>query len=168
MARADFVTSLVLIVFGLGVVAESWRMPRFTEFGSSIWSAPGVVPAMIGAALTVMGAALFVRSRAAAPTLDRTDAGPSGADVGTIGRVLLAFALCLGFAGILVGRVPFLPAAFVFILAFTLIFDLNDTPEARSDWRRLARRGVLALAVAGIASFAIATIFEDIFLVRLP
>jgi len=172
MQRADTVTSLVLIVFGLGVVGEAWRMPRFTEFGSSIWSAPGVVPAMIGAVLALMGAALFARSRAtSAAAADRTAAG-AGADqrpdAGVWLRVAAAFTLCVGFAGGLVGRLPFLIAAFLFILAFTLVFDRNDRPDAWTEPRRLAKRALLAAVVAGVASFAIATIFEDIFLVRLP
>jgi hypothetical protein len=124
---------------------------------------------MIGAALALMGVALFVRSRALAVAADGTageDRQPL--DAGVWLRVGIAFTLCLGFAGGLVGRLPFLPAAFLFILVFTLIFDRNDQPEAWRDPRRLLKRVLLAAVVAGVAAFAIATIFEDVFLVRLP
>jgi hypothetical protein len=165
MARADFVTALVLILLGLGVATESWRMPRFTEFGSSIWSAPGVVPGMIGIALAVMGAALLVRARRE-PTA--VSAGDHGFDRGSVLRVATALALCLLFAGVLVGRVPFMLAAFLFTLAFVLVFDLRENAEVVRDRRRLIKRGALAVVVAGVTSFAIARIFQDAFFVRLP
>ena len=52
--RADAWTGIFFIIFGLLITFESWRMPRMEEFGSSIWSAPGVVPGMIGLSLTTM------------------------------------------------------------------------------------------------------------------
>ena len=63
MAKADFYTALFLMVLGIGVVEESWRMPRFADLGQSVWSSPGITPGMIGAVLAIMGAILFFRSR---------------------------------------------------------------------------------------------------------
>lgn len=166
MARADFVTSLVLVLLGLGVVAESWRMPRFTEFGSSIWSAPGIVPGMIGAALALMGGLLAWRSLAGL----RSVAGPGGAygDRRSWLRVALALALCIAFAGVMVGRVPFTAAAFLFIFAFILVFDLGEHAGILRSRAKLALRVLLAAAIAAAASLLIATIFQDVFFVRLP
>lgn len=165
MARADLVTSLVLIVLGLAVVEEAWRMPRYTEFGSSIWSAPGVVPGMIGLALALMGAALFVRARKEAAALSG-DAPP--VDRAGWGRVAVAFGMCVLFAGVLVGRIPFPIAAFVFMASFMITFDIQANPGIIADRRRLFFRVVMALALAALAAYAIATIFQDVFFVRLP
>jgi len=166
MARADFITALVLIVLGLGVVEESWRMPRFTEFGSSIWSAPGIVPGLIGMCLAVMGAVLLARARREKAAVAET--GETVHDSAGWRRVAVAFGFCILFAGILVGRVPFLVAAFVFMSLFMVVFDIQENPEILADRKRLVIRAAIAVAIAAIASFAIATIFQDVFFVRLP
>ena len=163
MARADFITSLFLIVLGAGVVVESWRMPRYTEFGTSIWSAPGVVPGMIGLSLALMGAVLLLRSRGVRAGKTSDDEDPAAWR-----QAAYAFGLCFIFAALLVGRLPFVVAAFLFIFTFILVFDLRENSEVRRDMPRLIRRGLLAIAIAAAASLAIATIFEDIFFVRLP
>jgi hypothetical protein len=59
-------------------------------------------------------------------------------------------------------------AAFLFTLAFVLVFDLRENAEVVRDRRRLIKRGALAVVVAGVTSFAIARIFQDAFFVRLP
>ena len=166
MAKADFITSLVLMVLGIGVVVESWRMPRFTDQGTSIWSAPGVTPGMVGLVLAILGLALLFRSRqAAAAGSTEAEAAPAPS---SWPQAIAAFVLCFGFAGILVGRVPFMLAAFLFAAAFILYFDYRDNREAFADRKRLALRIGLALAVAAVASWGISTIFQDMFFVRLP
>ena len=165
MAKADFFTSLFLMVLGIGVMVESWNMPRFTDTGTSVWSAPGVTPGIIGLALIILGAALFFRARRTVPTEGEASLAqePTGwFHAGT------AFALCFGFAGILVGRIPFMLAAFLFILGFMLFFDYRDNPELLKDRRRWALRALIALLIAGVASWAISIVFQDVFFVRLP
>ena len=196
-ARADAVTGVVLVVLGAAVAVESWRMPRMAEFGSSVWSGPGVVPGMIGLALAAMGAVLFLRAR---PGLSR--ARGAAPEPGATRRVLVTFGLCTGFAAGLVGLVPFAIAAFAFVLAFIALFDREDrrvelgsganaVGDADGDAREAdgrapddgagapvgpgrfgpestARRLALAVAIAAAASFAITSVFEDVFFVRLP
>lgn len=166
MARADFITSLFLMVLGIGVVVESWRMPRFTEFGTSIWSAPGMVPGMIGGCLALMGAALFVRARAA--RLAQSGETGKTADTAAGRRAIVAFGLCFVFAALLVGSVPFVVATFLFIFTFIVVFDFQENPGVLRDRKRLIRRVLLAVAVAAAASLVVATIFEKFFFVRLP
>ena len=161
MVRADFITSIVLLVLGLAIVEESWRMPRYTDVNSSIWSAPGMVPGMLGVALAVMATILLLRSVAAR----RAAAGPGDApSEGGWGRVATAVGLCVLYAGVLVGRMPFWLATFLFVFAFIAVFEWTD-PEARARW---VRRGLMALAVAIAAAVAIPYVFQSIFLVRLP
>jgi hypothetical protein len=165
MARADFVTSLFLMVLGIGVVAESWRMPRYTEFASSVWSAPGVTPGLIGVVLAILGAVLFFRSRRTHPAEAPGEAASGGA---SWPQAAVAFALCFGFAAILVGRIPFMVASFLFVVAFILLFDFLDNRDAYRDRLQLIRRVVTAAGVSGAAAWAISTIFQDVFFVRLP
>ena len=62
MTRRDFFTSLVLIVFGLTVVAESLRMPRFETLGINPYTVPGLVPGVLGGVIVLLGMVMLVRS----------------------------------------------------------------------------------------------------------
>lgn len=165
MARADFVTSLFLMVLGIGVVAESWRMPRYTEFASSVWSAPGVTPGLIGLVLAILGAVLFFRTRRSQPGEAPGEAASGGA---SWPQAAIALALCFGFAAILIGRIPFLLASFLFVMVFILLFDFIDNRDAYRDRLQSIRRLVTVVGVSGAAAWAISTIFQDLFFVRLP
>jgi len=167
MARADFYTALFLMVFGIGVVEESWRMPRFTDLGQSVWSSPGITPGMIGIVLAVMGAILFLRSRREIRAA-RAEGGASGFDKAGWARAGFALLLCLIFGIGLVGRIPFQLASFLFMLAFIVSFDSYDNRDAYRDRLRMMRRVIVAVVIAGVAAWAISKIFQDIFFVRLP
>lgn len=61
MARTDLGSSIILILFGLFVAYESWRMPRFASIGGTIHSAPGLVPGILGAVIALLGVIMLVR-----------------------------------------------------------------------------------------------------------
>ncbi len=166
MAKADFYTALFLMVLGIGVVEESWRMPRFADLGSSVWSSPGITPGMVGVVLAAMGAILFFRSRQemrAKPEGDTT-----GVDRASWIRAGYTLVLCLIYGIGLVGRIPFQLASFLFMLAFIVSFDFYDNRDAYRDRLRLLRRLVAAAVIAAVAAWAISKVFQDIFFVRLP
>ena len=167
MARADFYTALFLMVFGIGVAEESWRMPRFADLGQSIWSSPGITPGMIGIVLAVMGTILFLRSRKELRAA-RTEAGGSGFDKAGWARAGYTLLLCLIFGVGLVGRIPFQLASFLFMLAFIVSFDFYDNREAYRVPPRMALRVAIAAVIAAVAAWAISKVFQDIFFVRLP
>jgi putative tricarboxylic transport membrane protein len=161
MVRADLVTSVVLLALGLATMVESWRMPRFEEVGADVWSSPGVVPGLLGTALTLMALILFLRSVVA---LRRPAEGPAGpAGEGGWGRAALAAGLCILYALGLVGRMPFWLATFLFVFVFVTVFDLMGEPRPS-----LARVLVVAAVVAAATAIAVPYIFQSIFLVRLP
>lgn len=162
--RADAWSGIVFVIFGLLIAFESWRMPRMEEFGSSIWSAPGVVPGMIGLSLTMMGAFLFLRARQA------IGLAPPPRQPGTVRRLLITLLLCFGFAYVAVGLIPFVLAAFLFLFSFIMVFDREDRrAEGKPlSGRALYRRAALAFVISAIAAWGITTVFEDIFFVRLP
>lgn len=161
--RADRITALLLVVLGTGVAFESWRMPRMSEFGANIWSAPGIVPGMVGLLIAIMGGVLYFRSREK-PVSEASAPARNGG----WRRVLTVFVLCVMFAGMLVGRIPFAIAAFAFIFVFILLFDREDRAIETGSKTFSPARIALAFGVAAAASFTITWVFEDIFLVRLP
>lgn len=160
MPRADFLTSIVLVAIGLGAAVESWRMPRLQNLGVSIYSAPGVVPFLLGLVIALLGLILLVRSLSAGGLRS------SGAPLDREGtrRFAIAAALTLGYALVLVDWLPFWAATSIFVAAFVLVFEWQAGIGGASRARRTAAVGVFALAVG----LGVSVLFEDVFLVRLP
>jgi putative tricarboxylic transport membrane protein len=166
MVRADFLTGLFLIVGNAYVILESWRMPRFQDLGAHPLSAPGIVPAFLAAILIIFGAILVGRAvRAGGHRLDLSRE-KAGVILGRPGnrRLLLTAALCVGYAGVLIGRVPYALATGLFIFLFVVLFEWEPgLPPARSV-RIFGGAAVLAVAIAWVVSW----VFERLFLVTLP
>ena len=157
-AGSDPIIGAGWIVFGAAVLAVSWRMDRLENLNINPWSVPGLMPGMLGALMMLFGAALVTRAPAA-------DAGAEPIALG--GRTWLALALCVGFAGGMLGHgLPFwLTAAgfmFVAILAFRW---LDREAGAPGGFGRLA---IESAAIALAASGAISLLFQEVFLIRLP
>jgi len=165
MVKADFVTGLVLIALGIATVVESLRMPRFEHLDIEPYTVPGLVPGALGAVILLLGAILFLRAaraggwRLRAGGATRTWAADPGSR-----RLALSLALCLGYAGLLVGRLPFWLATFTFVFGFVVLFEWPLAAARGERIRRLLIALVYALAVAA----AVTLVFQEIFLVRLP
>ena len=165
MVKADFVTGLVLIALGVATVVASLAMPRFAELKVEPYTAPGLVPGVLGVVILILGGALFVRAARAGGwrLLDRASDGSWWSGPGARNLALAAL-LCLAYAGGLVGRVPFWLATFLFVAAFVAAFEW---PLARTHAQRL-RRLAFATIFAALIAAAVTLVFRDIFLVRLP
>lgn len=192
MPRSDLPASIVLILFGAFVAYESWRMPRFENIGGSAYSAPGLVPGILGAVIALLGAIMLVRylthrgKAATTPervpvqeaTLDELVPDPDDRAVSdeievTVGeglekpsepRMFLTLVLSVVFAALLVGRMPFWLATFLFVFVFIALFERHTYTSGRAAAMKLT----IAAAIAGITSFAVPFVFERVFLVNLP
>ncbi|WP_426958172.1 tripartite tricarboxylate transporter TctB family protein [Muricoccus radiodurans] len=154
--RADLITSAVLMVLGLTVVGLAWRMPTFVEQSGTGLTAPGIVPGFYGVAIAILAMLLALR------TLRRPETPGVGDPGNDNGRLALAAALALVYAGGLVGRLPFWLATSIFVFAFVAAFEWSRGPAGRP------RRLIEALAIGLGAGWAVTLLFEDLFLVRLP
>jgi hypothetical protein len=164
MPKADFVTGLVLALLGAAVVFASLAMPRFAERDVNPYTAPGLVPGALGAIILVLGVVLLVRAaRAGGWRLSSRATQRRFGDPG-VRRLALSIALCLVYAGGLVGTVPFWLATFLFITAFVILFEW---PLATGPSDRL-RRVAIALLLAAVVAAAVTLLFQHVFLVRLP
>jgi hypothetical protein len=169
---ADRVFGLGWTLLGLAIVVESWRMDRLEQQHINPYTVPGLVPGLLG--LVLMGFGIVLAARSAPPSempVERDLLGleepPPEATHGAAEpwRVGLALLLCLGFAGGLVGSgLPFWAAAFVFLFLAILLFEWPERRVAGT----LARGALQAAVIAGCAAGLIATVFQEIFLVRLP
>lgn len=157
-ASPDAVSGAGWMLFGAAVLAESWRMDRLENLNINPWSVPGLMPGVLGALMVLFGGALLLRRPVVL-------AGEAPAAAG--GRTWLALALCVGFAGGLLGHgLPFWLTATAFMFAAITVFRwLDREPAERVSLTRLAL-GSAAIALA--ASAAVSLLFQEVFLIRLP
>jgi hypothetical protein len=154
MAKADFITSIVMIVAGLAVLAVTLSFPRFAEWGG-IYSNPGFTPFLLVLALVGMYAYLLLRS------LKR-----GGNRIRVTGEMVVKFFrtplvkrhfICLGLFVlyyIFLGRIPFIVDTSLFLFFSILIFG-------GGGWLK-------ALIISVATSLAVYLVFLRIFLVPLP
>ena len=150
--RADLVWAALWLAVSAAIVVASWTMDRLEHLGAKLYSAPGLVPGLLGGVLLILSIALAVRAL-------RQGALRPGFKLGWEGwqGTALVLALCLGYAVGLIGRVPFWLATFAFVTAFIAIFEYPD---------RL--RIAFAPVYGAATSLAVTWMFESVFLVRLP
>lgn len=163
LPRADFVTSLVLIAFGVAMLWLSLEMPRFEHRNINPYSIPGIVPGILAGVNLILAAVLFVRSIARGGHR----LGGNGWREIVLGdgskRLAIAFVLTVLYAVGLVGVIPFWLATFIFVAAFILIFEW-PLVAAKRRWILI----VGALVQGVLVSAIVALVFQELFLVTLP
>jgi hypothetical protein len=162
-ATADHIGGLIWLVFGAAVFYGSWTMDRLENQNIDPVTAPGLVPGLIGAGIVAFALVLLFR-RTKPQVVGGHAEGPS--DMPTNWRrLLLSWTLCVGFAGVLLGRgLPFWLLAGVFVFLHILLLDDPD----RIAEQPLGRRAVVAAVIAVCTAAAVTLVFQKIFLVRLP
>ena len=164
----DLVTSLVLIALGSGVLVEALRMPRFERFNANPYTLPGIVPGVLGIVIAIFGLLMLART-VVAHLRDHPVPAAAGADEpGSAARILLTLALTLGYGAVLIGRMPFAVATFLFVLAFLLAFQWSPALLAGARRGPIVRYLGTSLLQALLVAATVTYVFERIFLVRLP
>ncbi len=165
LIRADLVTAAVLLSLGLFVVVEAWRMPRLEERQINPLTVPGIVPGLLGLVLVAMASVLLIRSIRAGGLKSAAEAtGEGGGDGSSWRRLGLTAALCLAYAAGLVGHVDFRLATGLFVFAFVALFEWDPGQSLIRHGRTVGWAAVQAALVA----LAVAVVFQELFLVRLP
>ena len=166
MPKADFVVSILLMLFSLWIIAHALQMPRFEDVGANPFSVPGIVPGLLGTVVFFLSLTIFIRSlRQKGYRLGLGRAALAGflEDPGTR-RMLLTTVLCVIYGLALVGRINYYLATFLFVFGFLLIFLHRASPAPS------ARLGLLlaALVQATLTSALVGAVFRYLFLVDLP
>ena len=160
-ARYELPSGIGWIAVGAAIVYGAWTMDRLENLGINPYTAPGLVPGVLGAVIALCGALMALRAlRAPRP---RAAGGGAQPPIFTA-RVALSLMLCLGFALGLVGRGPPFWAAAALFLLHIFLFEFVE----RRDHGTLGRGLLVALAVSAGTSFVITMVFQELFLVRLP
>ena len=166
MPRADFITSIGLIAFGIAVLVLSIQMPRFEEQGVNRFSVPGIVPGFLGAIVAVLGLVLFIRSII-------RKGYKLGLDGSAVRRFFTAemtkrFAVTIlvsvAYGWGMIGRINYEIATAIYIFAFIVIFDVKWKQGIKTQWKKILIALIIAILVGGI----VGTTFRRLFLVNLP
>jgi len=166
LVRADFITGIVLIVFSLTVLEESWRMPRLEQLGAHPMSAPGLVPGVLAAVLLILGSVLTLRSVKRGGHhlgLNGESIGRAFREPGNL-RCLITLVMCIVYAGFLIGSIPYWLGTGIFVFLFVTIFEWRPGLETSARIKALA----IAVIMGVVVSAAVTWIFQEVFLVTLP
>ena len=163
-ARAALGGGAFWIALGAAIAIASWNMDRLERLGVSFFTAPGLMPGILGVLMILCGAVLAVRALRAGALGPRQ--GPALLlEPQTLRRAGITLVLALGFAIGLVGHgVPFPVAAAVYLFLQIAIVQYPER-KAKGEVRRgLAMAAIVAMSAAAVIS----TLFQHVFLVRLP
>jgi Tripartite tricarboxylate transporter TctB family len=164
--RSDFLSALGWMGLGTAILIGSVMMDRLEKQDINPYTIPGLLPGLLGIAMTILGALLAVRSWRPR-LLASAVAGDASAHRAERRRLLLVLGLSLGFGVVLVGHgLPFWLAAAIFVTVAILSLQAQ---QRKSTGQRLTLRMMVATAAIGLgAGVAITIVFQDLFLVRLP
>jgi hypothetical protein len=164
-ARTDLIASIVWMVFGAAVLIGALRMDRLEQQDINPYTAPGLLPGLLGIVTMLLGFLLALRSwrRRAVHTHD-VETPTSAAEKKRIGLVI---ALCVAFAVGLVGHgLPYWAAAAIFVtIAILSLQQVQRKAAGESLTAWAVGKAVLIGLGAGIV---ITLVFQELFLVHLP
>jgi hypothetical protein len=159
---ADLISGSVWLVLAIAIMIGSWTMDRLVHLKVPVYTAPGVVPGLLGLALAIMGALLILRSIRAGALAQR---GMPSFRIRDHWRLLTAIALCFIYPlGLLGSGMPFWLSTAIFVAVFVFVFEFPDRRPAGI----LIRGAVFAALFGLICGGTIYYVFQDVFLVRLP
>src|SRR5258706_6415593 len=93
--RSDFLSAIGWMGLGIAILIGSVTMDRLEKQGINPYTIPGLLPGLLGIAMTILGALLGLRSWR--PHLFASAVNAAPADRGEQKRLLLVLGLCLGF-----------------------------------------------------------------------
>lgn len=166
MVKKDFVTSIVLTAFSISIIVSSYTMPRLERRNIDPFSAPGVVPGMIGLILLCLSLILLIRSikRGGYRLFARDDDTDGEKHQGAALRVIMTLVISLIYAIGFLGRLDYSIGTAIYIFSFISLFEYQtDIPPLKQK-----NMFIMAILQAVIASLLITVVFRKLFLVDLP
>lgn len=160
--QADFITSIILLAFGLYVFWEGvFGMPLPTLSWDVWYTAPGVFPAFLGGMLVItsimLGGKAIVRLRG--QKLFNAKRFEELLKSKTAVRCYVAIGFLVIYIYGLLGFLPYIIATFVYLSANMLFFDKKQ---------QTVKRIIFHLVTAFVAATAVAYIFENLAKIPLP
>jgi len=166
MPKADFLMSILLIVFGITILFVSIGMPRFEEQDANPYSVPGVVPGFLGAIIAFLGLVLLIRSlirKGYKLGINGRTIKEWVKDDSTL-RLLTTLGLSLIYALVFIGWLPYAVGTVLFIFAFIVVFEHKKGIPLREE-KRMFYKATLTSVISGVSIWVV---FRYLFLVSLP
>ena len=157
MSQADRLSAIAFAALGLAMAMGGYTMERLEIRQIHPGSIPGLVPMVLGV-LMVVCAVLLWRDAARSDPQARILTGGSWVRLG------LTAGICLIYAVVLIGWLPFMWATALFVFAFAAVFGWPEGAGGRQRVRALCGAAILAVG----AAWGTALLFAELFLVRLP
>ena len=165
LAASELRGGLVWVVFGIAVLALSWRMDRLEAQHINPYTVPGLLPGLLGIVMILLGGLLALRSwRRGGRFVGAPEFAMSGESAR---RLALVVGLIVAYTVVLLGRgLPFWLGAAIYVTASIILLQ---APQRAAEGRRLTAVEVgRALAIGLASGWIITWVFQDAFLVRLP
>ena len=166
MPKADFLMSILLFLFGIFVIILSSQMPNLADQHVSPYSAPGVVPFILGIIFSFLGVVMLIRSIIRKGYLIKITGVEIKAwfkDLSTQ-RFLMTLLISVGYAMILLGRVHYLLATGIYMFLFVFMFEFKKGVKLLNQKKTIFQ----ALLLSVITSGSVYWVFRYLFLVNLP
>ncbi|MDB5829355.1 MAG: hypothetical protein JWQ73_3575 [Variovorax sp.] len=163
--RSDLIAAFAWMIFGAAVLIGSLRMDRLEKQDINPYTAPGLLPGLLGIVTVLLGFLLALRSwrRLAAHPGETTQKTSSTEKK----RILLVVGLCAVFAVGLVGHgLPFWAAAALFVTIAVLSLQHVQRKAAGESLTLATFCKTLAIGLG--AGIIITLVFQELFLVHLP
>src|SRR5262245_20889526 len=123
-ARSDLAQAVFWLAIGGLIFYGSWTMDRLEKVGVQPYSAPGLLPGILGVFIALLGAAMLVRSLRAGALRAAPHAGAPSIEWR---RIVLPLGLCVAFAAGLVGHgLPFWLAAWMFVTTMVCTLQYRE------------------------------------------
>ncbi len=166
--RSDLIAAFAWMIFGAAVLIGSLRMDRLEKQDINPYTAPGLLPGLLGIVTVLLGFLLALRSwrRIATHASDAASATHATSSVEKK-RIALVVGLCVAFAVGLVGHgLPFWAAAATFVTIAILSLQHVQRKVAGESLTLAIFCKTLAIGLG--AGIVITLVFQELFLVHLP
>ena len=156
MPAIDFFSSIVLMAFSVGVVLRSLQMPRPGGWSS----APGLIPLFLSACTFFMGLGLLISSIrdkgiSQLVTKYRTFSPSQSISQTKVKRSLWIILLTAFYFFVLLGRIPFEFASFIYLASALYIF------WRKGSWLKI-------IVISALLPFSLSALFRLVFVVFMP
>ena len=156
------------IALGIAILVGSITMDRLEQQHINPYTAPGLLPGLLGIMMILLGGILAVRSLRRG-ALHLAPPPPSAHDRERWRRIWVVLALCLGYGIVLIGHgLPFWLASTIYVTASILIIQRMSRDPAERRKTQTPRAWAKALTIGLSASVITHLVFQEFFLVRLP
>ena len=164
--RSELIQGGLWAALGVCVLAGSLAMDRLERQNINPYTIPGLLPALLGIGMILLGAAMAFRSwRRGA--LTQAQPAATGHEREERRRIWVVIALCLTYAVVLVGHgMPFWLASWIFVSGSILI--LQRMSQNADDRLLTPRVWIKALVIGVCAAVITQLVFQELFLVRMP